>query len=243
MYLLLNEDVNVKKFFFVLHSLRSLMNNDEDYIYLVHLKLTKIPLEIVDKVKIELRRNQISEMNFEYSEKTKYLDISDNKIKEMCNLKNLPNLIYLDLSYNLFKKINVEIYKLEELYLIGNDIEKITLPILPNLKILDLAGNNICQIENLNCTNLKELYLGNNKITDIKNVKHLDKLQIFDLQNNLIEKLDCFVLPLSLKCIMLSDNKKLKSLDNIKLLNHLEVVGLERTNIKNIETNATVWYK
>lgn len=42
---------------------------------------------------------------------------------------------------------------------------------------------------------------------------------------------------------MLSDNKKLKSLDNIKLLNHLEVVGLERTNIKNIETNATVWYK
>ncbi|EQB61329.1 protein phosphatase 1 regulatory subunit 7-like protein [Vairimorpha apis BRL 01] len=204
------------------------MNNDEDYIYLVHLKLTKIPLEIVDKVKIELRRNQISEMNFEYSEKTKYLDISDNKIKEMCNLKNLPNLIYLDLSYNLFKKINVEIFKLEELYLIGNDIEKITLPILPNLRILDLAGNNICQIENLNY---------------IKNVKHLDKLQIFDLQNNLIEKLDCFVLPLSLKCIMLSDNKKLKSLDNIKLLNHLEVVGLERTNIKNIETNATVWYK
>lgn len=218
------------------------MENDEDKIYLAHSKLNHIPSDVANKVEIDLRRNLISEINIEYSEKTKLLDLSDNKIEDMENIKKLPNLIYLDLSYNLFKKINLKIYKLEELYLIGNDIEQIDLPALPNLKILDLAGNNIVNIENLNCVNLKELYLGNNKIAKINGIKHLEKLEVLDLQNNLIENFDCFELPLSLKCIMLSDNKKLKSLENLKVLGRLEVIGLERTNIKNIETNATVWY-
>lgn len=197
-----------------------------------------------DITHLDLRRNDIQEIKLDNNTNLKYLDLSDNKIKDMSKLVYLPNLETLDLSYNLFKKISLPHLNLKELYLICNDILKMENLNLPLVEKVDIAVNNISKIENLDkCLNLRELYLGSNQIEEVNNMLYLSNLEVLDLQNNKLKEIDCSLLPRGLKKLLLSDNSELTNLINLEDLKELELLAVERTGVGRIERSGIkeVW--
>jgi protein phosphatase 1 regulatory subunit 7 len=221
----------------------SMIEEEEKNIFCMqHSRLKNIPNFDCNITKLDVRRNEIKEMDFPYSETLIYVDLSDNQIKKIKNLEKIPNLKFLDLSYNLITKMKFPETKIEELYLICNDLTKIDKINLQNVKIIDLAVNEICKIENLeSCLQLRELYLGNNKIENIPDLNYLSNLEILDLQSNKITQIDCSLLPTSIKQLLLSDNKNLKKIINYGRLTNLSLLAVERTLVEPISLNIEIW--
>lgn len=219
------------------------MIEEEENIFCVqHSKLKYIPNFDCKITKLDVRRNEIQEMSFPYTETLLYVDLSDNQIKKIENLENIPNLKYLDLSYNLITKMKLPENNIEELYLICNDLTKIDKINLKNARIIDLAVNEISKIENLeSCLQLRELYLGNNKIENIPDLNYLSHLEILDLQSNKITQIDCNFLPTSIKQLLLSDNKNLKNILNFDRLTNLSLLAVERTSVEHLPLNMEIW--
>ncbi|EPR79430.1 leucine rich repeat protein, partial [Spraguea lophii 42_110] len=192
-----------------------------------------------------LYRNRISKIELPFNADIEYLDLGDNSIREIECLENVPNLKTLDLTYNCITEIkNLNLKYLEELYLIANDIEKMSgLENLKNLKKLDLGCNEIEEIEGLdNLYLLEELYLGSNSIEKIENVKHM-KLKIFAAQDNLLEEVDCRELPKTLKELYLSENENLKEIKNLELLKDLEYLEIVKCKITEKDINLEILNK
>ncbi|KAH9411695.1 hypothetical protein HK407_04g08050 [Ordospora pajunii] len=204
----------------------------EDRVYIVHRQIEKIP-EISGRVKaVDLHRNRISEMVLSRVESMEYLDLSDNRIAEINDLENVPNLKVLDLSYNLISTVEIPVMNLEELYLISNDIPMIHGLELPMLRKLDMAANEICRIENLEgCRSLAELYLGSNRIREVDGLDDLCMLKTLDLQNNDILRVDCLKIPRSVEVLLLGENVNLEQIDNIEALCNLRILGIEKTRV------------
>ena len=183
--------------------------------------------------KAMLRRNSISRIVLNRCESLLELDLYDNKIRQIENLDQAPNLRILDLSFNLISENNVtSIPSLTELYLIGNDIGRIGKMDLKSLEKLDMAENCIEQIENLEgVPRLRELYLGCNSISSVRNLAHLSSLEVLDLQGNNLTTLDCADLPSTIKTLLLHENHNLTEIKNIDLLKRLDLLGISKTNI------------
>ncbi len=101
------------------------------------------------------------------------LDLSDNDITDISEIKgldNLPNLRILILNDNEITEIKglEHLIHLQELHLNDNLIKEIGgLETLTNLQYLDLRNNEIKEIKGLETlTNLQTLYLGGNPIRD-----------------------------------------------------------------------------
>ncbi|TBU16024.1 hypothetical protein CWI41_040470 [Ordospora colligata] len=215
----------------------------DEKMYIVHRQIEKIP-EISGCVKVvDLHRNKISEMALNRVESMEYLDLSDNRIAEINDLENVPNLKILDLSYNLISTVNIPIMNLEELYLISNDIPMIHGIELPMLRKLDMAANEICRIENLDgCKNLVELYLGSNQIREVEGLYELCLLKTLDLQNNDILSVDCLKIPRSVEVLLLGENVNLEQIENIEALCNLRILGIEKTRVLEVyEGKFEVW--
>ncbi|WEL39439.1 leucine repeat-rich domain-containing protein [Encephalitozoon hellem] len=215
-----------------------------DTVYIVHRQLERIPTIPGDAKTVDLRRNNISRMALNRAELVEYLDLSDNRIKVISDLENLPRLKVLDLSYNLISDISIPRMGIEELYLISNDISAIHGLDLPRIKKLDMAVNDICRIENLeSCIALEELYLGSNRIRIVEGLERLTSLRVLDLQNNEIEAVDCSMIPSSVEVLLLGENRDLRALENIEHLPRLRILGLEKTSISEgiARDGLTVW--
>jgi protein phosphatase 1 regulatory subunit 7 len=205
-----------------------------------HQKLKKIPFIEENITHVDLRRNEIQDISIS-NLNIIYLDLSDNKISEISGISNLKFCKILDLSYNLIKNISNLPPNLNELYLIANDISKICVLNLKFCKILDLAVNEIEDINFLKgCDELKELYLGSNKIRKINNKIELNNINLLDLQNNLLEEIDCSLLPPGIKTLLLSDNANLKRINNLEKLKELKLLTIERTKIKEMEVSEGI---
>jgi protein phosphatase 1 regulatory subunit 7 len=218
---------------------------DDRRICIVHRRLEEIPEIPHGTVEVDLRRNAIGAMRLNGAETVESLDLSDNRIREICDLEKLPRLRILDMSYNLLTSGMVPRMNLEELYLISNDIDEIPSLDLPVLKKLDMAVNSISEIKNLEkCTALEELYLGGNKIERLENIGFLEKLRVLDLQCNSLRSIDCRDVPKGVEVLMLSDNRGLTTIENIHLLPELRILGLERTSVgkENINGSFSVWH-
>jgi len=101
------------------------------------------------------------------------LDLSDNDITDISEIKgleDLPNLRILVLNNNEIKEIKGlgPLTHLQELHLNDNHIKEIGgLETLTNLQYLDLRNNEIQEIKGLETlTNLQTLYLGGNPLRD-----------------------------------------------------------------------------
>jgi len=121
------------------------------------------------------------------------LDLSNNNILDISNLKGLKKITSFFISNNKIIDISpVENFtELVGLALSSNKIIDIT-PIsnLNKLQFIELSNNKIVNISAL--SKLHELYnisLNNNKISDISPLKELSKLATIDLQNNNIKTL------------------------------------------------------
>lgn len=172
-------------------------------------------------VELDLYMNAITEIpstSFSKNSKLKRLDLSFNKLRSLDRFpsENLSNL--------------------EELYLIGNKIAKIThLRAMPKLMMLELGDNRIRALENLDqLSSLQSLWLGRNKITKIENLEPLCDLRKLSLQSNritIIEGLSHFS---RLEELYLSHNG-LKSMRGVEDLKSLRLLDLGSNQIERIE--------
>lgn len=169
------------------------------------------------------------------------LDLYMNAITEIPSTAFAPNpkLKRLDLSFNQLRSLDHfpsdHLQNLEELYLIGNKIRRITaLQHMPKLQMLELGDNRIRQIENLHhLTSLQSLWLGRNKITHISNLDALSQLKKLSLQSNRITVIEHLSHLVHLEELYLSHNG-LKSMSGVEQLRNLRLLDLGANEIEHI---------
>ena len=161
--------------------------------------LTLFP-EIISEPKLRLmslQHNLISRIDgdhFAQLTKLVFLDLYDNQIEKISELRTLENLRVLLIGKNRIKKIEglKPLTKLEVLDLHGNQIVQISgLDELASLKVLNLAGNNVKTIgfnDFHGLTSLRELNLKRNKIKKLLGFGETPQLQKLYLSNNDIQK-------------------------------------------------------
>jgi len=142
-----------------------------------NLNLKQVPISLLDDAfnfleELDLSNNDIIDIsNLKELKNITDLFISNNKIIDISALENLSNLVYLNLS--------------------SNNITNLTsLSFLKKLKILELYNNQVVNISALSKLHeLIKLNLNANQIVDISPLKELSKLTSIDLQNNNIKNL------------------------------------------------------
>ena len=162
----------------------------------------------------QLNRNhkQLTEIPIVQKANTiRFLNLRNNFISDIFNLRYLSNLIFLDLYDNHIEHLHDsmnEITSLRVLLLGKNHIFSIeNLDKLVNLDVLDMHSNFITRIEYLQTlTRLRVLNLAGNKIRKIENIRNLIYLEELNLSRNYIEDIDNLREHLSLRRIFLSNN-------------------------------------
>jgi len=126
-----------------------------------------------------------------------HLDLSKNKVKNInifVNDETLVNLKYLDLSSNKFPEFPAfKLPKLEYLDVSFNKLEKVNEGWQghPTLKVLKSVDNKFKNFNAFkNMPKLQELYLANNNLTQLTGYEGLPGLKVLHLRRNKIEKIE-----------------------------------------------------
>ncbi|KFP04970.1 Leucine-rich repeat-containing protein 23, partial [Calypte anna] len=176
----------------------------------------------------------------------RYVDLSENKLKDLSPLSNLTQLLWLKVDGNLLASACMqELPYLQILSFAQNRIknmEGITHPLLANLslkgnkiqtllglshgqlfslQILELRGNKIEKTAGLNLPKLKDLYLAQNAIQSLEGLEGLGQLTTLHLRDNQLETLDGFCS--SMKCLQYL-NLRSNRINNLKEVAKLQVL-------------------
>jgi Leucine-rich repeat (LRR) protein len=126
-----------------------------------------------------------------------WLDLSRNKVKNIaifCSEENFLNLKYLDLQENKLAEMpNLSCPRLEYLDITNNKLEKINEGWTghPSLKIVKAVDNKFKSIAVFkNMPKLEELWLANNNIGSLVGADGLPSLRKLHLRHNKIEKIE-----------------------------------------------------
>ncbi|KAM9388201.1 leucine-rich repeat-containing protein 23 [Phaethornis superciliosus] len=176
----------------------------------------------------------------------RYVDLSENKLKDLSPLSNLTQLLWLKVDGNLLTSACMQ--ELPYLQIISfaqnriKDMEGITHPLLANLslkgnkiqkllslshgqlfslQILELRGNKIERTAGLNLPKLKDLYLAQNAIQSLEGLEGLGQLTTLHLRDNQLETLDGFCS--SMKCLQYL-NLRSNRISNLKEVAKLQVL-------------------
>jgi len=147
----------------------------------------------------------------------RYVDISQNKLKDISSANSLSHLLTLKADKNLLKsaKLNelpylqqanfssnkidtlegIEHKLLETLNLNSNEVTEVVgldPAKLTNLTTIELRSNKLTSTAGLNLPALKKIYLGENKIETIVDIGRLKHLSTLHLRDNKIKTLDGF---------------------------------------------------
>lgn len=192
---------------------------------------------------LTLRQNSISRIEcLDTLHSLADLDLYMNAIEHVpasC-FKNNPLLMRLDLSFNQLRSLDDfpshHLSNLQELFLIGNKVRKITgLSDMPKLTMLELGDNRIRVIENLDSlTALQGLWLGRNKISAITNLDALTNLRRLSLQSNRITRIEGLAHLTCLEELYLSHNG-LTSMQGVEQLSSLFLLDVGSNEIERIE--------
>ncbi|SOV23536.1 leucine-rich repeat protein [Plasmodium sp. DRC-Itaito] len=160
----------------------------------------------------------------------KYINLSHNNIKDLVYLYVLPDIIFLDVSYNMLKEI-VELKKdhLKNCIYINlshNLISHMNNIFLNNLVEFNISYNSINNINIYLSNTIKILNLSNNNIKNINFKNTLYNLLDLDISSNPIENLDFYRFIPNLVVLRINDNTtismdKLKNINNFKSLQSL----------------------
>uniref|UniRef100_A0A803THG3 Leucine-rich repeat-containing protein 23 n=1 Tax=Anolis carolinensis TaxID=28377 RepID=A0A803THG3_ANOCA len=169
-------------------------------------------------VKLEVREKELTDItliqNFIH---LRYVDLSDNLIRDLSPLSSLNHLLWLKVDNNKLTSAGMDelLYlqsasfannqikdtnginhpRLASLNLKGNEIEKVTgldPEILSNLHTLELRGNNLKSTTGFDLPKLKNLYLAQNSLTYLEGLTELGQLTTLHLRDNQLETLDGF---------------------------------------------------
>ncbi|CDO65263.1 leucine-rich repeat protein [Plasmodium reichenowi] len=160
----------------------------------------------------------------------KYINLSHNNINDLVHLYFLPNIMFLDVSYNMLKEI-VELRKeyLKNCIYINlshNLISHMNNIFLKNLLEFNISYNTINNINIYISNTIRILNLSNNNIKNINFKNKLNNLLDLDISFNPIENLDFHTLMPNLVVLRINDNStismdKLNNLNNFKCLQSL----------------------
>ncbi|CAG9563755.1 unnamed protein product [Danaus chrysippus] len=175
---------------------------------------------------LNMSRNLIStiesvDFQIEASSGLRTIDLSYNQLETVpdnCFLK-FPRLLYLDLSHNSIKKIELLTFEgmrnIETLLLSYNEIKSVGLNFVRfiNLKMLELDHNELTSLSEgslKNLLNLEHLNLSSNQLNTIQedSFRGLQKLQEIDLSNNQIKTVPAYLFQsnINLHTVYLSNN-------------------------------------
>jgi protein phosphatase 1 regulatory subunit 7 len=143
---------------------------------------------------LDLAQNRISKIeDLKAAPRLRVLNLGHNQIETVEGLDHLPQLRQLDLSHNKIREIKGldRLPNLHSLYLSHNQISNLNgLDTLPQLLELHLYDNNIKSIQGLdNLPNLETLYLDENRIEDLQGLEHLPRLRTLGLSRNCIKEI------------------------------------------------------
>ncbi|XP_014769221.1 leucine-rich repeat-containing protein 23 [Octopus bimaculoides] len=145
------------------------------------------PLDFLPNLlSLKADKNIIEEVDIKPHPFLQYISLSNNKIENISEGLSHPLVRHIDLSTNKIKELsqlNEETYS--------------------KLTVLKLQENAIETIKDINLPSLTSLSLGYNKMTDLQWISNLVNLEVFEINNNSIDKLDGFN----------KDMKKLKYID------------------------------
>jgi hypothetical protein len=163
--------------------------------------------------RLNLDRRQLDVCPYlEQEQRLRLLNYQNNNIKQIQNLENLPNLIFLDLYNNKLTSLDgcLSITKGLRVLMVGkNSITELNnLNLLKKLDVLDLHSNHIKEIKGLDgLIDLRVLNLAGNMISLVQNLSTLCSLTELNLRRNCIETIiDLDRLPV-LQRIFLSHNQ------------------------------------
>ncbi|XP_042309779.1 leucine-rich repeat-containing protein 23 isoform X2 [Sceloporus undulatus] len=202
-------------------------------------------------VKLEIKEKELTDItliqNFIH---LRYVDLSENLIRDMSPLSSLTHLLWLKMDSNRLTSASMEELpylqnasfannhikdtiginhpRLASLNLKGNEIEKISEldpEKLSNLHTLELRGNSLKSTDGLYLPKLKNLYLAQNSITYLEGLEGLEQLTTLHLRDNQLETLDGF--SESMKCLQYL-NIRGNGIGQIQEVSKLEVLPMLR---------------
>lgn len=187
-----------------------------------------------ERLNLDRRQLEICPI-LEQEQRLRLLNFQNNNIREIANLDNLPNLIFLDMYNNRLTSLEGPVSSIKGLRVLMAGKNKISaisnISSLKKLDVLDLHSNEIRVIEGLDGLNeLRVLNLAGNRISIVNNLSSLQSLTELNLRRNMIEKvLDLDMIP-SLQRVFLSHNSinsfvDISCLYNVKMLIELSLDG------------------
>jgi hypothetical protein len=179
----------------------------------------------------------------EYFINVSELNIRINDIEEM-DLSSMENLKFLDCSWNNLTAISVrDLSALEVLYCHYNEIRELDISYMESLVVCYAHKNSISNLKFHNCPSLEVLHCKNNLITKVvtKNVPMLKDLRF---SFNPLESL--YLEPSATLNILQLNGTNLKEIDlslisNLNSLNFSDIYGLSYINLKNGNNSELVW--
>lgn len=171
-----------------------------------------------------------------------YCYLTGNNIAEPSPLKELPNLIHLDLSKNKIKSLTVfqseeNLVNLKYLDLNSNQFKEFGAFKCPKLEYLDVSFNKLEKVNDgwTGLPNLRILKSVDNKFKNMNFIKGMPKLEECYLANNNIASLEGYSDIPSLKKLHLRRNKIAKFPEEMAELPALEFLNLRSNQIENME--------
>jgi Leucine-rich repeat (LRR) protein len=160
--------------------------------------LAKSMEEVKEVQRCDLSVNNITDINpLKDMQNLVYLNIAKNKIKALSVFtsdESFPNLRWLDASNNKYTDLPaIKLPKLEYLDISYNKIEKVSEGWTghANIRILKSIDNKFKNLAPFKIMpKLEELYLANNMVTNLAGWESLPELRILHLRRNKIEKID-----------------------------------------------------
>jgi len=158
-------------------------------------------------------------------------------IRDISNISNLKTLTWIDLSNNKIEHIEELrlLVNLRRLNLSGNNIISIAPLInLTDLHQANLSKNKINSLEGLeNLVNLEILFANNNRLTHIAEIKGLSKLIELDLRNNLLKSVDDIAHLTSLERLDIGENQ-IESLNSLKFCKNLSSLNVDHNRVTDL---------
>ncbi|XP_065650196.1 leucine-rich repeat-containing protein 23 isoform X1 [Hydra vulgaris] len=144
----------------------------------------------------------------------RYLDISENKIRDISPINHLTHLLTLKADKNLLK---------------SGLLNK-----LPYLQHIDFSNNQIKDLFGINHPLLEKLNLNGNEVLEISSfdAANLSYLAVLELRGNKLTSTKC-TYPQSLKMLYLAENA-IEEIQDVSQLTHLKTLHLRNNKITNL---------
>jgi Leucine-rich repeat (LRR) protein len=198
----------------------------------------------------DMSNKNIEQLNkaIEEAKEVYKMNLSVNNIADPGPIKELHNLIHLDLSKNKIKNVSIftseeSFLQLKYLDLSNNKFPDLAAFKCPKLEYLDLSFNKLEKINEgwQGHPNLKVFKVVDNKFKNFAPFKNMPKLEELYLANNNIAALSGYEGLASLRVLHLRRNKIEKIDDELPELPALEYLNLRSNKIPNMENLAKIF--